>query len=141
MSAKAVRTSAIVLVLGALLGAIAAWRRTRPVTVAPVGPPEWPPIRPASTLPVAEAPVDKGVTPAEVTPAEVTATEATAAGITAWVPARGDGSLPDGFPVKVKLSSGIFHVPGGRFYDRTSPDRCYTTAAAAEADGYRQSKS
>jgi len=58
----------------------------------------------------------------------------------AWLPANEDGSTPAGHPVKVKESSGIFHVPGGRFYDRTKPDRCYPTAAAAEADGYRRSK-
>jgi hypothetical protein len=42
--------------------------------------------------------------------------------------------------VKVNESSGIFHVPGGRFYQRTIPDRCYATSADAEADGYRQAK-
>src|SRR5262245_34779045 len=51
-----------------------------------------------------------------------------------------DGDCPPGFPVKVKVSSGIFHVQGGRFYERTSPDRCYTTPAAAGADGYRPAK-
>jgi hypothetical protein len=51
----------------------------------------------------------------------------------------GHTGAPDGFPVKVKDSSRIFHVPGGRFYDRTIADRHYTTAAAAEADGYRAS--
>jgi hypothetical protein len=55
--------------------------------------------------------------------------------------ANDDGTVPPGHPIKAKDSSGIFHVPGGRFYDRTTPDRCYPTAAAAEADGYRQSKS
>ena len=49
-------------------------------------------------------------------------------------------SAPASHPIKAKESSGIFHVPGGRFYDRTKPDRCYPTAAAAEADGYRRSK-
>jgi hypothetical protein len=57
-----------------------------------------------------------------------------------WVSATSDGAIPDGFPVKVKVSSGIFHVPGGRFYDRTHPDRWYATTGAALADGYRQSK-
>jgi hypothetical protein len=57
-----------------------------------------------------------------------------------WVRANDDGSAPDSHPIKAKESSGIFHLPGGRFYDRTNADRCYTTAAAAEADGYRQSK-
>jgi hypothetical protein len=41
--------------------------------------------------------------------------------------------------VKV-AASGIFHVPGGRSYDRTAPVRCYLDAASAEADGYRQAK-
>lgn len=51
-----------------------------------------------------------------------------------------DGACPAGYPVKVKETSGIFHVPGGRFYDRTVADRCYATAAAAESDGYRAAK-
>jgi hypothetical protein len=34
----------------------------------------------------------------------------------------------------------IFHVPGGRFYDRTRPERCYATESAAIADGFRRSK-
>lgn len=51
-----------------------------------------------------------------------------------------DGVCPDSHPVKGKRSSGIYHVPGGRAYDRTKPDRCYCDAAAAEADGLRPSK-
>ena len=50
-----------------------------------------------------------------------------------------DGGCPDGYPVKV-ARSGIFHEPGGRSYERTTPDRCYATAADAEADGYRRAK-
>jgi hypothetical protein len=33
----------------------------------------------------------------------------------------------------------IFHVPGGRFYQKTKPERCYKTAHEAVADGCRQS--
>lgn len=51
-----------------------------------------------------------------------------------------DGGCPDGYPIKLKLSSGIFHQPGGLSYDRTVPDRCYPDAASAEADGYRAAK-
>jgi hypothetical protein len=51
-----------------------------------------------------------------------------------------DGACPPGYPLKANESSGIFHMPGGRFYQRTIPDRCYATAADAEADGYRQAK-
>jgi hypothetical protein len=57
------------------------------------------------------------------------------------MPSLDDGSCPPDYPLKAKASSGIFHVPGGRFYERTHPDRCYANATDAEADGYRQSKS
>jgi len=56
-----------------------------------------------------------------------------------WVDPVG-GACPVSHPVKAKLGSGIFHVPGGQMYDRTVPDRCYVDAAAAEADGLRASK-
>ncbi|MBI5087993.1 MAG: hypothetical protein HZB15_03745 [Actinobacteria bacterium] len=62
-----------------------------------------------------------------------------APGEQAWV-APVDGACPDGFPIKANGNSGIFHVPGGRFYDRTIPERCYATTQAAEADGYRAAK-
>ncbi|MET0895096.1 MAG: hypothetical protein ABWY80_04525 [Acidimicrobiia bacterium] len=51
-----------------------------------------------------------------------------------------DGACPTSHPVKAKLSSGIFHVPGGANYDRTNADRCYTSPDAAESDGLRASK-
>jgi hypothetical protein len=55
-----------------------------------------------------------------------------------WTPPV-DGQCPVGYPVKV-ASSGIYHVPGGRFYDRTTPQRCYANTGGAEADGYRAAK-
>lgn len=51
-----------------------------------------------------------------------------------------DGGCPDGYPVKANDNSGIYHVPGGRFYERTVPERCYARAQDAEADGYRAAK-
>jgi hypothetical protein len=51
-----------------------------------------------------------------------------------------DSACPVSHPVKAKLSSRIFHVPGGQSYDRTVPDRCYVDAAAAEAEGFRAAK-
>ena len=51
-----------------------------------------------------------------------------------------DGACPTTHPVKANSSSGIYHVPGGRFYDRTKPERCYSTPDAAAADGYRPAK-
>jgi hypothetical protein len=67
----------------------------------------------------------------EVAPAATTAE--------AWVDGNGD-TCPASHPVKGKLKSGIFHVPGGSSYDRTTPDRCYVDARAAEADGLRPAK-
>lgn len=54
-----------------------------------------------------------------------------------WVEPNGD-ACPSTHPVKAKLSSKIFHIPGGANYERTVPDRCYRDAAAAEEDGLRQ---
>ena len=49
-------------------------------------------------------------------------------------------ACPPGFGVKVKLASGIYHLPGMFAYDRTIPDRCYASAEAARADGFRPAK-
>jgi hypothetical protein len=57
-----------------------------------------------------------------------------------WVEPNADGSCPAGFPVKAKLTSGIYHVPGGANYERTHADRCYADEDAAQADGLRRSK-
>ena len=57
----------------------------------------------------------------------------------AWV-APDDGSCPVTYPIKANANSGIYHEPGGQFYDRTHAERCYVDAAAAEADGYRAAK-
>ncbi len=51
-----------------------------------------------------------------------------------------EGGCPDGYPIKAKRSSGIYHRPGGLSYARTNPDRCYASEAAAEADGFRPAK-
>jgi len=109
----------MLLMLAAGIGTVVAWRQGRATTPTPAAPPVWPPLpQPPPTADI--APPEPG---------------------TVWVPANADGTAPSTHPVKAKESSGIFHTPGGRFYDRTKPDRCYPTAAAAEADGYRRSKS
>jgi len=56
-----------------------------------------------------------------------------------WVPPV-DGACPPGYPVKAKLASHVYHVPGGSSYARTTPDRCYASGADAEADGFRAAK-
>jgi hypothetical protein len=57
-----------------------------------------------------------------------------------WVEATETGACPAHHPVKAKLRSGIFHLPGGASYSRTRADRCYLSAGAAESDGLRASK-
>lgn len=89
---------------------------------------EWTP----QPFPSPPMPVPHEVAPAAAPPAP-------AAAPAPWVEAD-DGACPVSHPVKAKLSSGIFHVPGGQMYDRTAPDRCYVDPAAAEADGLRASK-
>ncbi len=68
------------------------------------------------------------------------ALEAHAEAGAAWLEPNGESSAPAGHPIKAKLSSGIYHVPGGAMYDRTRPDRWYASTAAAEADGLRAAK-
>ena len=57
----------------------------------------------------------------------------------AWVAPIGE-VCPPSHPVKAKLTSKIFHLPGMLNYHRTKPDRCYVDAASAEADGLRAAK-
>lgn len=57
-----------------------------------------------------------------------------------WIEAADSGTCPAHHPVKAKLASGIFHVPGGANYARTVADRCYVSPEAAAADGLRASK-
>jgi hypothetical protein len=57
-----------------------------------------------------------------------------------WIEPAAAGACPAHHPVKAKLSSGIFHVPGGANYTRTVADRCYLSPEAAESDGLRASK-
>jgi hypothetical protein len=87
--------------------------------------------------------VDTGVTwepqPFPYPPAPHATPTAPAPQAPAWIDAD-DGTCPTTHPVKAKLASGIFHVPGGASYERTKADRCYSSTDAAEADGLRAAK-
>jgi hypothetical protein len=62
-----------------------------------------------------------------------------ASGTAVWV--VGDGArCPATHPVKVKLKSGLFHLPGMFAYERTVPDRCYVDEASAAAEGFTKAK-
>ena len=58
-----------------------------------------------------------------------------------WVESLPEGDCPGSHPVKAKHRSGIYHVEGNLAYERTNADRCYLSAEAAEADGFRAAKS
>lgn len=117
---------------------------------APATPSEpWPPLPPEPTeatpppTPSTPAPSPASTPPPEPTampePDGVPVADAPADGAP-FVEPTADGECPDGYPIKAKLSSKIFHSPGQLNYDRTTPDRCYVDAAAAEADGMRAAK-
>lgn len=150
-----------------LLGGIAAAavkmvqsRRSTPAVApspAPAAPPptapnaDWPPLQPEPTPVAPEAPaVEAEVeTPAPVrkaaakkAPAAKKAagrTRKAAAPATAWVEPTGS-VCPPSHPVKAKLSSRLYHLPGMFAYARTVPDRCYGTAEEAEGDGLVKAK-
>ena len=56
-----------------------------------------------------------------------------------WVEPTGT-DCPTSHPVKAKLASMIYHLPGMAAYNRTRPDRCYRDGPSAESDGFIRSK-
>ena len=100
---------------------------------------EWPPLRPALTVPPVAAPTAASLATTDSPAGTDEPLVAPLLDGSTWVPPV-DGTCPAGFPVKANANSRIFHVPGGRFYERTVPERCYTTPQSAEADGYRPAK-
>ena len=155
-----IRRSLWLLLIGAIGGAAYSYWRDRQV-VEPAGPPEWPPL-PAPDPAPQPAPAEPAATPtpepaptttsipepspetgaASFVNALVDAPEARSSDGAAggWAEPNDDGSCPVSHPIKANDNSGIFHVPGGRFYDRTKAERCYQSAETAVADGYRQAK-
>ena len=127
-----------------------------PVAVPPSQPPAHPPVveprpspapapaprtpPPASRPPVRKAPAAKA--PPKKAPAPTKAVKKAAKKVPpkpAWVEPVGN-VCPPSHPIKVKLASRIFHVPGLLAYDRTNPDRCYTDERSAASDGFTRAK-
>lgn len=141
------RTFWLALLCGAGYAAYTAWQRK--YEPRPDGPPEWPPLSETNrtvTTPAADGPPEGGWSTSRTEPTGSAAATEPAGSATgsdgdrrAWVEPVG-GTCPDGYPIKANANSGIFHVPGGRFYDRTIPERCYADEASAESDGYRRAK-
>lgn len=124
---RLVRFAAIAAALAAVLAAVKALRRPNDPLPTPAATPSepWPPLR-------AEGSTERTDTP--------WVPDATPAPAASWTAPGAAGGCPDGYPIKAKMSSKIFHAPGQLNYDRTTPDRCYVDAAAAEADGLRAAK-
>jgi hypothetical protein len=55
-------------------------------------------------------------------------------------PPASENDCPPGYPIKGNGDSGIYHVPGGAYYDETNPEQCFATVEDAEAAGYRASE-
>ena len=52
-------------------------------------------------------------------------------------------SCPESHPIKgyVSAESGrVHHLPGGRFYEEASPERCYASEEEARRDGSRPAR-
>ncbi|GAC1320579.1 MAG: hypothetical protein NVSMB12_20330 [Acidimicrobiales bacterium] len=104
--------------------------RTRPLVARPAASPAppTPPTPPTPPAPVAKAAkARKAARAKKALPAEV------------WVEPTGT-TCPPSHPVKAKLSSRLFHLPGMFAYDRTRPDRCYSGPDTAIEDGFIQAK-
>jgi hypothetical protein len=117
-----------------------------PATVAlvpdPAAPAATAPTKPATTAPAAKKAPAKKAPAKKIAANKVAATKAPAKKkppVALWVEPKGD-VCPTTHPVKAKLTSKIFHLPGMLNYQRSKPDRCYRDATAAEADGLRPAK-
>ena len=129
------------LIGGAVAAAYTVWHRRQAERPAA----DWSPIEPAQLRLVGDEPQRTTFAPLAGDPSPndaplISASAADALAAPTWV-GPVDGACPAGYPIKGNASSRIYHVPGGRFYDRTVPERCYAVAADAEADGYRAAKS
>jgi hypothetical protein len=131
----------------ALLGGagFAVWSMIQRKNAAPAAAsPEWPPIdaspAPASADDAAAPPAAMAGQHSDDARGDADPAPAASEPSERWIEPI-DGACPISHPIKANDNSGIFHVPGGRFYDRTGAERCYARTEDAEADGYRAAKS
>jgi large subunit ribosomal protein L17 len=92
-------------------------------------------VAPAKTARRAAAPATKTQKAAEVaTDADAPAADDLPAGALA---ATEDGAAPAGHEIKGNRDSGLYHVPGSRFYNQTVAEFWFASAEAAEAAGFQ----
>ncbi len=158
---RLVRFASLTAAVAAVIAAIRALTRQQDTLPSPASGPTgaaWPPLRPEATAepePVGDATPTPDAAPAPNPPVAeearevvvpepdgipVAAVEDTTPAGAAWIAPTADGGCPVGYPIKAKMTSKIFHAPGQLNYDRTTPDRCYASTDAAEADGLRAAK-
>jgi hypothetical protein len=159
---RLVRFATLAAALAAVVAAVKAMRRTDDPLPTPASSPSepWPPLRTDAAPTPDAAPVPNTPDPAAEAPTEIASPKPESTdeetvrvpepdGVpiaptpvqgTSWTEPTDDGECPAGYPIKAKMSSKIFHSPGQLNYDRTTPDRCYVDATAAEADGLRAAK-
>lgn len=157
-----IKTGLLAAILFAVMKVVQSRRSGSEDDWAPAGPESWPPVQdavtveppapivtrptppvkkaePAQKRPAArKAPAAKKAAATKRAPAARKATPRTAGPVT-WVGPTGR-ICPPSHPVKAKLSSRIFHLPGMAAYNRTTPDRCYPDEASAVEDGFTRSK-
>lgn len=95
---------------------------------------------PASAPPRTDAPVPGPKVP--LTPVAAKPTPTKPAPSSGGVAPSGN-SCPSGYPVKGNINAKgehIYHVPGGQYYGRTNPERCFANASDAKTAGYRASQ-
>ncbi len=107
--------------------------------IEPSSPPDGAPTE--ATAPAAKkaAKAAKATKAAKKAVAKAAKAKATGGGDQVWVEPVG-GVCPPSHPIKAKLSSLIYHLPGMVAYDRTRANRCYPDPQAAEADGFVRAK-
>lgn len=98
---------------------------------------------PADSKPAKKVAAKKAAAPAEaVQPeavqgfADVAAADVKELPVGAAAPTD-DGSAPDGYDIKGNADSGLYHVPGSAFYDRTVAEFWFASAEAAEQAGFQ----
>ncbi len=61
-----------------------------------------------------------------------------------WVRPVDEWHCPKTHPIKGNINrrrkTRIYHMPGGAWYKRTKPEKCFRTEEDARADGFRRSK-
>jgi large subunit ribosomal protein L4 len=97
---------------------------------------------PAKKAPAKKAPAEKAPAAKAAAPAAEPQALADIAPATSDLPkgaqaSNPDGSAPEGYEIKGNASSGLYHVPGSAFYNRTVAEFWFATAEDAEAAGFQ----